>query len=126
MELKRDDIIKALECCANKAEGCLCSDCPFVRSRYCTNRLRENALLLIKELTEENERLNQTITQLGKNNDEIARVYPLAIKEAEANTVRKMQGILENRINNKLSYHGWFIKETVIAGVVKEMLEAPK
>ena len=125
MELKRDDIIKALECCANKAEGCLCSDCPFVRSRYCTNRLRENALLLIKELTEENERLNQTITQLGKNNDEIARVYPLAIKEAKAGTVRKMQKRLKAK-----AYTNNHCQDVVLLSnidqIAKEMLEAQK
>ena len=51
-------------------------------------------------LTEENVRLKQTITQLGKNNDEIARVYPLAIKEAKADTVREMQEELHRRFGD--------------------------
>ena len=40
-----------------------------------------------------------------------------------ADTVRKMQEALEHRIHSKLSYHGWYLKETVIAKTAKEMLE---
>lgn len=45
------------------------------------------------------------------------------IAEARADTVRKMQEALEHRIHSKLAYHGWYIKETVIAEIAKEMLE---
>jgi hypothetical protein len=41
----------------------------------------------------------------------------------QSDTVRKMQEALEQRIHSKLSYHGWYLKETVIAEVAKEMLE---
>ena len=89
--MERDDIIKALECCTKDG----CTSCPHFKKVPCQKPLMQNALSLIKELTEENERLNQIITQLGKNNDEIARVYPLAIKEAKADTVRKMHEKIE-------------------------------
>ena len=55
MELNRDEIIKALECCTN-AEQC-CDDCILLEDRNCGVHLLKNALALIKELTEENERL---------------------------------------------------------------------
>ena len=51
MELKRDEIIKALEHCINDNT---CEQCNYSPS---TCFIQENALSLIKELTEENERL---------------------------------------------------------------------
>ena len=66
MELNREQIIKALECCGT---GCFdiatCDRCPFEPkeegkgSLGCNDELIRNALLLIKELTEKNERLKE-------------------------------------------------------------------
>ena len=59
MELNREQIIKALECCTN----CTCNhaetdtECPLVKMSFCKNYLMKQSLSLINELTEENERL---------------------------------------------------------------------
>ena len=58
MELNREKIVKALEYC-NTAERCL--DCPY-RDNECVT-LYPDALALIKELTEENERLRAELEQ---------------------------------------------------------------
>ena len=56
MELNRDEIIKALECCISLP---LCDDCP----RLPTNcRILEDALALINQLAEENERLSAEVS----------------------------------------------------------------
>lgn len=53
MELNREDIIKALECCANNA----CTQCHYHKQEdECVDLLASNALALIKELTEENKK----------------------------------------------------------------------
>lgn len=60
MELNREQIIKALEHCINRKD---CSDCVIKSKEFrsgCIGRPRaffKNALSLIKELTDENERL---------------------------------------------------------------------
>jgi regulator of replication initiation timing len=77
-----------------------------------------------KKLTEENARLRaenerfKSLSIIVKVPDEEETK-----KIIEADTVRKMQEALEQRIHSKLSYHGWYLKETVIAEIAKEMLE---
>lgn len=63
MELNREQIIKALECCHTPLASD-CNDCGYrgqsvENGEYigCSNRLMADALSLIKELTEEKERL---------------------------------------------------------------------
>ena len=59
MKLNREQIIKALECCYDNDKSCL--TCPFIESskfESCVN-LNKSVLSLIKELTEENERLRE-------------------------------------------------------------------
>ena len=55
MELNREQIIKALECCSNNDE-CVGEACPYYATG-CENNMPKDAISLIKELTEENERL---------------------------------------------------------------------
>lgn len=61
MELNREQIIKALECCVKVGKGGLldddCNECPYDIGKYDCKRLDEYAIALIKELGEENERL---------------------------------------------------------------------
>ena len=45
------------------------------------------------------------------------------IAEAKADTVRKMQEMFDNRVKDKLSYHGWYLKETIMPSIAKEMLD---
>lgn len=61
MELNREQIIKALECCL---EENYCATCPAID--YCggVDNLTEKALSLINELTEENERLKEINKEL--------------------------------------------------------------
>ena len=67
--MDRDQIIKALECCSSSDGVYACeSGCPYWGGDYdacpCTeepNFIIKNALSLIKELTEENERLRSEL-----------------------------------------------------------------
>ena len=62
MKLNRDQIIKALECCSKDD----CDNCPNSFGN-CYSNLARDALSLIKELTEENERLRaDTIDEFVK------------------------------------------------------------
>ena len=68
MELNREQIIKALECCIKVGgyrDAQICNDCPLHEER-CALLLPQNALSLIKELTEENERLRAFPEKLKK------------------------------------------------------------
>lgn len=69
MEPNREQIIKALECCTyggdiTKSQAEVCSPCPYFHEGNCTDILKENALSLIKELTEQVEKDNKTIIDL--------------------------------------------------------------
>ena len=58
MDIKRDSIKKALECCSS--EGHICGKCSYSNVRIgisCRDKLSRDALSLINELTQENERL---------------------------------------------------------------------
>ena len=61
MELNREDIIKALECCASP--NYICGECPIDQKIkedcVCGQFASQLALTLIKQLTEENERLKE-------------------------------------------------------------------
>lgn len=98
-------------------------------------RLEEAYLKLESEnirLTEENKRLQKalntdiSIVRVSRGSGKTAHlreVGRIKIDAIRADTVRKMQEALEQRIHSKLSYHGWYLKETVIAEIAKEMLE---
>ena len=108
--MNTEQIIKALECCANKAEGCLCSDCPFVRSRYCTNRLRENALALIKEQQAEITKLTIALEAMrGAGNS-----YKMLYENLEKTT---------NYLRDRLKEEAEHAKEFAITDTVKKMQE---
>lgn len=62
MELNREKIIKAWECCHTLAKDCL--TCPYENDNNGCIYLEQNALALIKELTEENERLSKEVADL--------------------------------------------------------------
>lgn len=64
-ELNRDQIVKAMECC--NGEGHICGKCPYGSTRIgisCRDKLIKDALTLIRELTEENERLRKLRAQI--------------------------------------------------------------
>lgn len=59
MKLNREQIIKAFECCHTLSSDCL--SCPFLEDSKACASVSLMALALIKELTEENEKLNEKI-----------------------------------------------------------------
>lgn len=78
--LNAEQVKRGLECCANNDE-CVGEACPYYTTG-CEKNMPKDALSLIKELTEENERLNDTL--------KLYRKYNTAIKAERADTVRKM------------------------------------
>ena len=79
MELNKEQIIKALECCLEDVANC--NNCPY--ERYCAmheNNMLRDALSLIKELTDENERLYQSCTNLER--DTVCKMHKRLKKKA--------------------------------------------
>lgn len=114
--MERDKIIKSMEICR---DALTCKGCTYDPLVDCHRELWKDAISLIKELTEENERLRAAIPLWAKQCVELEE----RCMQLRADTVRKMQEALEHRIHSKLSYHGWYIKETVIPEIAKDMLE---
>lgn len=122
--MERDQIIKALECCSERFG--MCDECPYEEEEYCEAEMRYDALALIRELTEENERLKAGISTeftciFGAPHkvrdcpidDEIAR--------AKAETVRDMQDRVKKKINEiNMNLCGVY---PFIDQIAKEMLE---
>ena len=73
----------------------------------------------IYELSRDNEEWEHENKDLECDNDMLRE----RITEIKADTVRKMEQILQNRITGKLAYHGWYLKETVFPKIAKEILE---
>ena len=109
MELKRDDIIKALECCPEQE---YCGDCPYDIECMGMEFLILDALSLIKELTEENERV-----KLEYAGFEAGAKH--AVSFVKADTVRKMQERLEELYTDKLITDDM----TVSIGVIKQNIK---
>ena len=69
MGLNKEEIIKALEWCSS---GGACSKCaedeanPYLSREGCMSVQMQNALALIKQLTEENERLKKAKTEVAR------------------------------------------------------------
>ena len=108
MELNREQITKALECCGTKGSP-NCKECPMEEGRGCAVRLYHEALAYInKRETDFNELY------------ELAESYRKELGEVKADTVRKMHSMLcEGRVSN----------DTVVIvanQIAKEMLEGNK
>ena len=153
MELNREQIIKALECCGSKHhsdEKYECKHCPlnghsFAEGSCYDEVLHDYALSLINELTEENERLrkrNITLEQkfvilereevpvltlaIGEHDDPVGKPGECGLhKQCQADTVRKMQ----ERMLREFAYLGAkdkFNKAFFFEGIdriVKEIIE---
>ena len=107
MELNREQIIKALECCQTQYDR-NCYECPYGRHRTrsisvitCSSILRKDLLSLVNELTEENERLSGKVAEYEEERKYHFEMSRKRIAEAKADTVRKMQERLHER---KVSY----------------------
>ena len=121
-ELNREQIMKAMECCYNNNLSCL--DCPFQETdKYieCSS-LTISALALIKELTEENERLRSCVVSEEQVKTIAETTIKLGIDTIKADTVRKMQERLKEQFRDKFGYRSDYIHE-LIDIIAKEMLE---
>ena len=108
MELNREQIIKALECC----NGGDCETCKALGVACdATWKFHKDALALIKELTEENERLRDTAYRLE-----------CEVHRERADTVRKMQERLYPLYKVLCVDEGDWRYE--VDQIAKEMLEA--
>lgn len=89
--MEKEQIIKALECCT-KGD---CDNCPNDFGN-CYSNLARDALALIKELTEDNERLNGHLNQLKHRYD----ICKQNAKTEKIDTVRKMQDRLKEYLDD--------------------------
>ncbi len=114
-ELNREQIIKALECCTSEVTiEFNCTECSYI-GKGCNIVVMRDALSLIKELTEENERLRDIPEQLHKEMSE-RMVEERKIERKLA--VRKMQerlkkDFLEYKHDATLTYIDQIAKEMV-------------
>lgn len=149
MELKRDLIIKALECCKSP-KLTKCDGCPREKEDgHCMYRLNEDALSLIKELTEQVEKDNKTIIDLyheaetylaqrdclrnqvknlTEENEKIGiENFELVceLSRIKDSTVRKMQERLTKEFNRMhiTNFITVEVRQWIIDQIAKEMLE---
>lgn len=91
--MEKEQIIKALEICANY-KGCSdCKECPLHNDEYvqCEQNVLEGlALALIKELTEENERLTKQIEMSEAAYQELQFAFSICANQVKADTVREI------------------------------------
>lgn len=144
MELNRENIIKALECCTKSS---LCARCP--RGDYDTCDIEADALSLINELTEENKAwqmqlidkeekadkayhdLACEVEDLRAENERLRdTAYRLEceVHRERADTVRKMQERLDKHFCHDPAFLG--VEQRLIMDVIdqiaKEMVEGTK
>ena len=114
MELKQDDIVKALECCTTKNGNVKnCGECPL-KDEQCTVALPQNALLLFKEFTE------------GiKARDDIISRFIETMPLVKADTVRKMQEKIL-KVCKPLNEVGVGFLETVLEDIAEEIIGETK
>ena len=126
MELNREQIIKALECCGGDIVEC--QKCAYAKKGYnkCKECAAQDALSLIKELTEENKFLSDNLVRqsaenvmiIGENErfrKQLDDRCDLCIEADNARTVRKMTELLIRRLP--------IISPSVFRGIANEMLE---
>ena len=94
--MEKEQIIKALECCiqfCDHGNMAVCKECPLKECR-CSVEMPKNALALIKELTEENERLKKDneyiLMQHAFQRRPSGDCWNDVIEKAKADTVREI------------------------------------
>lgn len=126
--MEKEQIIKALECCGSVIDG-HCSECPCIDDEIgCSIRLHKSSLALIKELTEENEKLKSigiskdiVIESLAEENEKLKSENAKyeAENHSEFNKWLKLEEATKRR-------HSELFEEAKIAireGTVREMQE---
>ena len=117
MELNTEQIVKALGYCKSP-KLTKCYGCPREKEDgHCMYRLNEDALALIRELTEENERLRESGVDY--------RNIPYIKSEVRADTVRKMQERLKAQKFTHKNF-GELVYVEDIDQIAKEMVEDTK
>ena len=115
--MNREQIIKALEHCGEF--GSCDEECPYFDNPHCPRDLRKDALALIKELIEKNERLRAIPEQLHKEMSE-RMIEERKIERKLA--VREMQERLKAK-----AYTNNYCQEVVLMGdidqIAREMQE---
>lgn len=110
MKSNREQIVKALECCI--VQHTECRKCPLLytacESGACYKQAKVDALALIKELTEENSNLDDTIACLK-----------IELETIKSDTVRKMQ----EKIRARSEYGTINISPWQFDQIAKEVLE---
>ena len=148
MELNREQVVKAFECCTLGGCNCL-GDCPYRGTsgdwvgEECWRKARNDAYTLFKELTEENEYLkqqNEIYAVLNKKLEDACESYAwtygtsiskeLFLEKERTDTVHKMQTMFEERLD--ISTCGYSTEEVVsdvletLDQIAKELLEENK
>ena len=123
MKLNREQIIKALECCYMQEleHNENCPECHYT-DLYpnCAEYLGKHAFALIKELTEENERLRE---KADRNLENLKAVLEeISENTIVADTVRKMQERLKEQISDMRGYIGNYFRNK-IDQISEELLE---
>lgn len=150
MELKAEQIIKALECCQFRHIKKNCDGCKYHRwiEPACRDLICQDALALItsqeqriKELSEENERLHASCTELTRKmqdnvraeNEELRKSSECDMRKLKSDTVRKMKALIEVRSgmcakneNGILTNRIYHLPEDILDQIAKEMLEESK
>ena len=125
MELNREQIVKGLEVCVTEKP---CRECPLLTLTddpdKCKRELMKHALALIRELTEEKERLNERLDREAKCQYDLAtKIVDLRddVKYIKADTVRKMQERFSQIFGG--SYSTDVILRSIFDKIAKELLE---
>lgn len=122
MKYNREEIIKALEICSDETKE-FCTGCPFIGNGGCKqSSILKLALSVIKELTEENEKLNERLDREAKCQYDLAtKIVDLRddVKYIKADTVHKMQ----EKIRAKSEYGTINISPWQLDQITKEILE---
>ena len=103
-EVNREKVIKALEL-HSKLQPCM-EVCPYGGDNFCGGRMAADALKLVKELIEENERLREQLETVKadtvrKIHTQIHNqaVYPSAKGDFAYIQLKTLDGILRNYLN---------------------------
>ena len=110
MELNREQIIRALELHSQGAVACL-HECPYGNLHNCGSAMARDTLSLIKELTEENERLSGAVKQYEEERKYHFEMSRTRIAEAKADTVRKMQELNDEVVKKYMEERSVFLEE---------------
>ena len=117
MNMNREQIVTALECCASNSLAD-CDRCPVDEQKKdnceCGRYLAIQALALVRAQREENERLHASCTELTQSCTEL--------ETAKAETVREMRRRLKEKLFSVPTvYNAHFSK--MVDQIAKEMLE---